>query len=68
MNREKARNAILAEWKRWDQKSDNFSSEVRSFFDSLKQDHPDLLLFPYSGNKWHSIRVWIEKFEESRRA
>ncbi len=64
MKREDARDLVGREWIRWrnehiplDQRPTGMDAKV--FYSHLQRRHPDLLDFPYYGDKWAIVHDWL---------
>ena len=61
----RAEKLILGEWRRWAKKygSRTIADMQLFYFGWLKKDKPQLLFFPFPGQQWHVVRVWLQRDE-----
>ncbi len=64
MKREDARDLIRREWIRWRNKKlplDQTPTGVDAmvFYGFLQRSHPDLLDFPFDGDRWQIVHAWL---------
>ena len=56
-----AKAAILDEWYAWPKGGrDNFPFDGIRFYQTLKQNKPNLLRFKCSGDKWQVVKGWVQ--------
>ncbi len=62
----KAEKTIIAEWRRWAKKlgSCAITDMLLFYFGWLKKSKSKLLLFPYQGQQWHVVRIWLQRDED----
>jgi hypothetical protein len=64
MKKEDAKRLIISEWRDWKKTrppSDNkpTGTDALIFFGNLQSNHPELLDFRYSGDKWQIVHSWL---------
>ena len=65
-NQRESREAILKEWRRWQQKSTPLTYEEKmNFYLWLEKERPHLLEFRVSpeqqGDKWQTVHAWLNE-------
>jgi hypothetical protein len=60
-----AEKLIVDEWRRWAKKhgSCTITDMLFFYFGWLQKNKPELLLFPFEGQQWHMVRVWLQRDE-----
>jgi hypothetical protein len=53
-----AKRAIVYEWKNWTGKT-GAPGDKKAFYELLQAEHPTLLTFKHTGNKWEQVKLWL---------
>jgi hypothetical protein len=57
-----ARRAVIREYDAWAAEHGHDAAKTRDgviFFEYLRRERPDLLDFPFSGDKWKIVQRWL---------
>lgn len=60
-----AERLVIAEWHTWAKRRDSYTiiDMLLFYFGWLRKKKPELLAFPYQGQQWHVVRVWLQRDE-----
>jgi hypothetical protein len=56
-----ARDAIIAEWHKWNPTFDKQMMNGMRFFQYLQEERSELLDFKTSGDKWQDVHGWLRR-------
>jgi hypothetical protein len=61
VDKDDAQYAVLAEWDRWSKRNPDDTAIMNGiiFFTYLEKEHPQLLDFRSSGDKWQVVHGWL---------
>lgn len=62
MTQAEAKEHIVTLWKEWIKNrkdSDNYNN-MTIFYLQLRRNHPELLKFRAKGDKWQTVKIWIQ--------
>ncbi|WP_291585772.1 hypothetical protein [Comamonas sp. UBA7528] len=62
MTQAEAKKQIVELWKTWlqDNSSGKLSQDMLTFYANLKKQCPELLSFRAAGDKWQTVKMWIQ--------
>ncbi|QTW17802.1 hypothetical protein [Comamonas kerstersii] len=62
MTQAEAKEHIVSLWKEWlltREPSDKYN-DMLIFYAQLRRNHPELLNFRAAGDKWQTVKIWIQ--------
>lgn len=64
MKQTEAKEHIVALWKEWIKTREQAekSGDMLIFYAQLSRNHPELLNFRAAGDKWQTVKIWIQDY------